>query len=412
MLQRVSFVAVLILSLAATGLAEKKRIKLKSGRVFVGDVVEKTAKGIKVKGKLAVVFYAADQIESIEDVRKPASDFAGRWAKIDKTNAAAHIGLGRWAMARKLYKQAVQCFEGALKIEKSNERAKLLLRMAKARLEDSAQNNTGDKPSGDGNDGTAGRTPFDNKLLLKTEDIYRIRLEELRKDDRVSIRFRNDVIERFIRGMQGVGDFRTKGFDTQFRKASPLQQAKYILVKADRDDRLKDDILVRTDPAFMREFRTAIWPVVAKSCASVTCHGAPKGKSKLRLLNFVGRNTQVEYTNFLILDSFQTKGLSMIRRDDWERSLLLQYALPSAQAEFHHPKKKRAMFPSRESSGYRQVLTWIKKLSGPRHPNYRVKYRPPNVMAPTSVLPGLPVRTPATPKKTKPNQPKKTNVPF
>ena len=73
----------------------------------------------------------------------------------------------------------------------------------------------------------------------------------------------------------------------------------------------------------------------------------------------------------------------------------------------------RETFPSRRSSGYRQVLTWIKKLSGPRHPNYRIKYRPPNVMARKSVLPGLPVRTPSAPKaKPKKGSAKKTETPF
>ena len=143
MLKRVLLPAALVLSLAATGLAEKKRITLKNGRVFVGDVVERTDKGIKVKGKLAVVFYPKAQIESIEDIRDPQSDFAERLAKIDKTSADAHVKLGRWAMDRKLHKQAVACFQGALKIKKDDERAKLLLRQAQAKLKDSASSGTG-----------------------------------------------------------------------------------------------------------------------------------------------------------------------------------------------------------------------------------------------------------------------------
>jgi len=380
------------LLLSATSLAEQKRIRLKNGRVFVGEIIETTEDGIKVKGKLAVVFYRNDQIEAIESIRDPKGEYIQRLAKLDKTSAPAHVKLGQWAMENKLYKEAAACFEAALAIDKKLERASLLLRQAKARL----RKQTGS--GGDNNETTTAppHVRFEPKLFLKMEDIYRIRLEELRKGERVGVRLRNNVVDRFITAMSGIGDFRDEGFERKFRRLPSARQAEYILAKADRDDPLKDDIIVRTDPAFMREFRRTVWPVVAGSCASINCHGSAKGKGKLKLFNVVSRIPNVDYTNYLILDSYHEKGLFMIRRDNWEKSLLLQYGLPESQAEYRHPEKRRAPFPSREALAYRQTLAWIKKLKGPRHPNYRIKHRPPNVMAPPAGLPGLPTGKPTT----------------
>ncbi|MGB2822674.1 MAG: hypothetical protein WBF17_16950 [Phycisphaerae bacterium] len=406
MLKRTLLSGVCCLVLCATCLAEQRRIKLKNGRVFVGDVIERTDEGIKVKGRIAVVFYKHDQIESIEPVSDPKLDFVQRLAGIDKTSAEAHVKLGQWAMERKLYKEAVACFKGALAVEKGHERASLLLRQAQARLKKSTgAAGTGDTDNGDDDTGI-GAVPFEPKLLVKREDVYRIRLEELRKDERVSVRFRNDVIERFIRQMGGTGDFREEGFARKFRRLPTARQAMYILAKADRDDKLKDDIVIRTDPAFMREFRATIWPTVAGSCGSINCHGSAKGKGKLKLFNVAGRNVNVDYTNFLILDSFHKKGgMFMIRRDNWEKSLLLQYGLPESQAEYRHPVEKKPVFPSRESLAYRQTLEWIKKLKSPLHPDYRIQDRPPNVMAPPAGLPGLQMKTPATGPATKSKSP-------
>ena len=405
-------VALSILVVSAACLAEKKRIRLKGGRVIVGEVIEKTKEGIKVQGKIAVVFYKHEQIEAIEDIVDPKVEYRKRLAALKKGDAAGQVALGEWALDRKMYKEAVQCFKAALKIDKSNERASLRLRQAKAKLGEAAGGDNGGEETNGGTETIDEKLPFDRKLLIQTEDIYRIRLEELREADRINVRLRNDVIGKFIQKMRGVDDFEQKGFDRKFRRWPKARQAKYILAKADRDDRLKDGILVTTDPLFMREFRGPIWRWISGSCASTQCHGAGKGKGKLKLFNYPGQNSHVDYTNFLILDSYhRTGGKQMIRRDNWEGSLLLQYGLPVSQAEHRHPKKIRPAFKSRQAAGYKQTLRWIQELSGPRHPSYRIKHRPPNAMAPPAGLPGL--RTlPKKPKTGKEPEKKKPDTPF
>jgi hypothetical protein len=235
-------------------------------------------------------------------------------------------------------------------------------------------------------------------------------VKELREDDKsIAVDFRNDVIEKFIKRMRGVEDFQKENFAQEFRKYSRAKQAKYILDKIPAGDPMQDDLIVKNDPLFMREFRGPTWRWISTNCAVTTCHGAEKGKGGLKLYNYPGNNPNVDYTNFLILDAFHTKsGEQMIRRDDPESSLLLQYSLPSDQAQSHHPKKIKAAFTSRTAAGYKQTLEWIKGLAGPIHPDYRIKERPPFVMPPPEGLPGLgPAKTPTT------TQPaKKADSPF
>ncbi|HUS93493.1 MAG TPA: hypothetical protein VM695_16665 [Phycisphaerae bacterium] len=411
-------VVVLILIGSTVALGDKKRIRLKDGEVFVGEIVEKTKEGIKVQRRLAVVFYKNEDIAAIEDADDPKTDYQKRLAAIKKDDAAAHVALGEWAMNHKMYKEAIEQFEAAIKIGKAGERVPLLLRQAKAKLKEATEAGTGEKtPEVSGTE----NAPFDAKQLLPMEDIHRIRLEELRDDERVTVRFENDAINKFVTKMRGIDDFKEQGFERRFRRQPNPQKARYILAKVDRDDPIKDDILVMNDPAFMREFRGPVWRWISGACGSTNCHGAAQGQGKLKLYNYPGNNVQVDYTNFLILDSYHSGGKQMIVRDNWERSLLLQYSIPRKQAEYHHPKEDmRPPFASRQVPGYQSTLRWIQELSGPKHPNYRIKHRPPGAMTPPAGLPGLPTVTPPSPSgkgpgtdpKDKGKTPKKPEVPF
>jgi len=385
------------LLLAWPALAEKKRIKLKNGRVIVGDVIETSEAGVKVQGKLAIVFYPKDQIEAVEDILSPDAEYEQRLAKIDAKDPDAHLALGQWAMEQKLYEEAVSRFKAALALKKDHAKASELLAEAQAKL------SGGETPT----DPNSGRTvPRSGKLFLQTDDIYGIRREELRDDDRVTVDFRKGVIDRFVKKIQGTADFAQKGAERAFRRWPRAKQAMYILQNTDEGDPIRAGILVKTDPAAMREFRTGIWRWIAGSCGSSRCHGARKGQGGLKLYNLSGRNVNVDYTNFLILSTFHKKGEQVIRRGQADRSLLLQYALPPTQAEVHHPKKIRPPFRAPTAGGYRTTLEWIKKLAGPRHPDYGIKKLPPNVMAPSTGLPGLNIPGPTT----KPA--KRTDVPF
>ena len=419
MVKRTYLPILLCLMMASFCLAEKKQIKLKKGDTvvtIVGEVVEQTPEGIKVKQALATVFYPKDQIVSIEAVYDLKEDYADRLSKLKKDDFKSLVKLGRWALENKLYAEAVKHLDAAVKI-KSDERAKLLLRQAKAKLEAAHEAKAS---AGGGNSGSSGgaSSAFDTKKMISNEDVQRIRMCELGENDRVTVALRNRVVERFLTQVRGEGDFAEKGADVAFRHKSAAWQAKYIIKHVNADDPLKNDIIIKTDPASMKEFRTNVWRWVSNNCAATACHGSAKGKGGLKLWNVAARGENVDYTNFLILDSFHTKkGLQIIRRDEPEESLLLQYCLPDKQAKRRHPKEINSAFSSRNAGGYKQTMHWILSLKRPLHPAYNLKSNPPHVMKRIDSMSGLPTSTIPPAKKgkdgkDKPKPGKKTEPPF
>ncbi len=382
-------------------LAEKKQVKLKSGETIIGDVVEQTPEGIKVKRPLATVFYPKDQIVSIEPIHDVKEDYADRLSELKKDDFNSQLALGQWALDNKLYPQAVKHFDEALKL-KDDERARLLLRQAKAKLEQAQK--ASETASGGGSDTSTGgeSSAFNIKQMVTDDDIQRIRMAELSEDDKVTVDLRKNVVERFLEQVRGQGDFEKKGADAQFNRLSPQSKAKYILDHVSVADPLRSDIIIKTDPAFMREFHSGIWRWIATSCAAASCHGSVKGQGGLKLWNVTGRSDSVDYTNFLILDAFHTKdGLQMIQRDEPEDSLLLQYGLPDNQAKHRHPKERPAPFTSRKSPLYKMTRDWILSLKRPLHPEYGITSLPPFVMTRIDPLAGVsPSSAPAPKEKT------------
>ncbi len=385
-------------------LAEKKQIKLKNGETVIGEVVEQTPEGIKVKRPLATVFYPKDQIVSIEPLYDVKEDYADRLSKLKKDDFEGQLALGQWALENKLYTEAVKHLEEAVKL-KDEDRASLLLRQAKAKLEEARKTNETPSKGGSESGSSAGGegATFSMKNMVSDDDIQRIRMAELADDDRVTVELRKNVVDGFLDQVRGQGKFAEKTAAAEFRSWQPVRQAKYIIKEVGPDDPLRNDIIIKSDPASMREFRSGVWRWISTSCATAACHGSAKGKGGLKLWNVTGRNDNVDYTNFLILDSFHTKGdLQVIRRDDPAESLLLQYGLPDNQAKHRHPKEKSPAFASSNSQLYKVTLDWIKSLKRPLHPEYGLKNLPPHVMKRIDPLSGLHPSSAPAPKEKAP----------
>ena len=395
--------SILCCRLLATGycLAEKKQVKLKNGKTVIGEVVEQTPEGIKLKGPFATLFYPKDQIVSIEPLYDVKEDYADRLSKLKKDDFEGQLALGQWALENKLYPEAVKHLEEAVKL-KDEDRARLLLRQAKAKIEEAQKAKDTPSKGGSESGSSAGGegTPFNMKNMVSNDDIQRIRMAELADDDRVTVELRKNVVERFLEQVRGQGKFAEKTAAAEFRRLSPAsRQAKIIIEEVGPDDPLRSDIIIKSDPSSMREFRSGVWRWMSTSCAAATCHGSAKGQGGLKLWNVTGRNDNVDYTNFLILDSFQTKsGLQVIRRDDPAESLLLQYGLPDNLAKQRHPKEKSPPFASSNSQLYKVTLDWIMSLKRPLHPEYGITSLPPHVMKRIDPLFGLHTSSAPAPK--------------
>ncbi len=372
------------LLIAAVAIGQIKRVKVKREgkppQVFKGIVTE-TRDGYQIETTAGpVVIIAKDKVLSIEDVVTLEDVYKQRLAKIDPKNPRDHFDLGDWALENNLLEIAQKELETALELKPDYEMAALLLRQVAAKLR-ARQPTTRPfvRPIRGFPAGPAGAGGIDPSWILTDEEISRIRLEELRENDRVVVAFRRDVVNRFIESMQGSGDFAEREFINTFRRWSPVRKARYILGNIDRNSvSIKDDIIIKSDPRFMIDFRRRVWPTISARCASVDCHGRPTPLGDFALFNIPATNQRIEYTNFLILDRYSKGGRKMIDRDHVGQSLLLQYGLPPAQSQFPHPVDIRTpAYASRTTVDYRRVSEWLESLKGPLHPEYRVILRVP-----------------------------------
>jgi hypothetical protein len=137
------------------------------------------------------------------------------------------------------------------------------------------------------------------------------------------------------------------------------------------------------------DYRRSVQPLMLQSCATANCHGSAGAGG---LMFFTPGDTEnVAYTNFYILQTFSRKlggkqgpfGAGehrLIDRTEPVRSLLVQYALPATIADDDHPHVNgyRAVFRSRDDTGYRRLLDWIADgLVHPMDSDYGITYTPP-----------------------------------
>ncbi len=402
MLKSIVLPLICCLVIHATAFAQAKRVNLKAGGFVEGTVSEVDGK-YRVETRFGPITVTKDQVLSIVEVITPRQEYQQRLGQIDPNSAEDHFKLGEWAMNKQLLDIAQKELQTALKLKKDHQMAALMLRevQAKLKLAKAKAKPPVIKPT----DGVVGlgAVTVESGWLLTDEEIQRVRLEELRANDNVVVRFRGNVLNRFMDMMQGKGDFESRGFANEFRTFRPVRKAIYILDNINHENTaIKDDILIKSDPRFMLEFRSRIWPIIASHCAMAACHGGQEPFGKLRLFNIRGKNEKVDYTNFLILESFSTDGRKLIDRDHKELSLLLQYGLPPGQAKDNHPmvfKDLKPAYTTRNARNYLRVLEWIESLKGPPHPDYRVTLRIP--WAPKSERISLPPDIPAaTPQPT------------
>ena len=439
MVKKGLFALLLSLILVTTASGKVQVLKLKDGREIRGEIT-KTDGAYRVTMTFGgVVTFAAEDVDSVRDIVSPEEQYKEELKKIDPKDPEAHFRLARWAEKANLLRIAKKELETALKLKPDYEAAALLLKQINEKLKNSGDGGPSpeeqyrerlekidpkdpeahfqlarwaeradlltiakkeletalklkpdyesaalllkqveEKLKKRGDNGDEVKPPLTKVPLVEDEDIYRIRLEELRKGDVVSVQFRNDVVERFISAMAGRGAFKTPDADRQFRRLSNVSKALYMLDQRPDDVAMKDDILVKSDPGFMKDFRAQAWPIVRNFCATTNCHGGGTPKGGLIFFNVGAGNERADYTNFVILDGVMVRGRRLIDRNNPEESLLLNFTLPEEQARYKHPRKISPAFrQGRSSANYKRVLKWILSLDGNPRLDYRLKYKPP-----------------------------------
>ena len=398
-----SLVLTLMLSLAfgddATG-AGTKIVVLKDGRTFTGTVTE-DGNQIKVKTRFGELKFLRDKVKSITALLTPMDEYLTKRNKIDSNKPEDYYELAEWVWENHreestLLRQAVKDLDRAIELRRDYPRAALLKRQIEAKLKILRETET--ITTGTGVRGS--RVKVLDKYLLSDQDIYWVRLMELRDDDKgVGVKFVNDAQNRFISAMEGSGlpGWESLRAKKKFRSQSNFKQALEMLREMPNNMELLKDVHVTTNPKFFIGFRRTAWPKVLQYCADTQCHGGPKVNGGLKFLVYPGKaDYKVDYTNFIILVGSSSRGHPLIDRDDASMSLLLQYGLTPKVAKYKHPKINgqpiKQAFSSVNDPTYKAALKWIKSLKGPVPPDYHLEYVPPfGMKLNTSGKPGMPV---------------------
>jgi tetratricopeptide (TPR) repeat protein len=436
-----AFVSILV----SMAFAKTQALIRKDGRRHIGLVTKAQGKdGYNVQMRIGEIFVPSSEVDRIEDAATPIEEFRAKKAKLKPTNVKGRYKLAQWAFKKGLLMEASDVLKEILKTDANHERAKLLLEeidAKKKRTQDPPKlhqvyigRRAGVRPSDSKGFMELGKWAYENKLysdakdalsralkvdpdlveaarllskvanaltaagpstggvrdknLLSVADVSRVRLEEFRLvGDIVGVKYRNRVLRRFVTAMSGRDEFETnKDFGRKFMGYPSIKKLQYIMnpdrdIEPDTLEALKTDILVETDPMFMRQFRSKIWPIIKQNCATMGCHGAPEGVGGLKLFNVPARDVRISYTNFVILaGSSGAKVGRVLDRDTVQDSLLLEYLLPASVAKYPHPKTKkniRNLFKNRQAPAYKIISGWIDSLAAPGYPDYRLEYKAP-----------------------------------
>jgi hypothetical protein len=177
-------------------------------------------------------------------------------------------------------------------------------------------------------------------------------------------------------------------FAGQVRRMREAHDMKYL-----------QQITLNTDPVTFVAYRNNIQTFVQQNCATLECHGgerAPGGN--FRLLN-PATTVEQQYTNFYILSMYANGEGKMVDRVNSDKSLLIQYGLPWANAAVKHPKVEARKFAGVGDVRIRTILGWINAL-GMAQPEYGISYYVPGAefMKPATMAGAVPATTtgPAT----------------
>lgn len=363
------------------------KVVLKDGRVLVGNVSEANGK-VDVETKMGIITLKKMDIDSMTPAAAPTVEYSQKRQKIEDRDSKGLYSLARWAWKSHRNDNAVlelakKDLETAIKIKPDYTLAKLLLNQINAKLKGAKPVRKPRRTTGTQiNPVRSGSAS--NRDLVDKRDVYWIRLMEFRSNDKVSVTFTNNVLNRYIDAMKGSyeGGWDKINKERQFRSMPNYRKVAEMVRFKEDDTSIMKDIEINRDPKFMVEFRSKIWPTIRQYCGNAACHGGPKPKGGLKLFVLKG-NDKALYTNFIILSGTSFGGKQMIDRGDPERSLLVQYLLNPNVARDLHPLVRGTSinhaFPNIKSGTYRRMIKWIRSLKSPA-PNYHLKWTPPKGM--------------------------------
>ena len=298
------------------------------------------------------------------------------------------LNLVRWLEQNQLYSEALQELEGILRRNPDNEEARRLqtlvnqlIVLEEIRAKRRAQDNQRTRVAEEEAQRAAAypRRAARNEIpTLTPEQINLIKVYEIDLTARPRLLIQRSTIDELLRRYAEHALIpTTRQGKAEFYRKPPVEILDIMFRVGARD--LYGEVRVIGQPESMQRFRDEIsarW--LTNRCATTRCHGGTAA-GRLQLINRAPNSEATVYTNFLILDRFDTnQPVPMIDYSNPADSLLLQMALPREDVLYPHPDVRgwRPVFVNDRSPRYRASLEWIRMMYQPR-PDYPIEYTLP-----------------------------------
>jgi hypothetical protein len=215
--------------------------------------------------------------------------------------------------------------------------------------------------------------------LLTPPQINILRAMEMAPNERVTGRFEGKTLEEFWNNVimnRPTGDKSKAAHDRFLAPANFPAQLR--LIKDSGNLKYLQGIVTISDPAALAAYRsgTGVSNYVLQNCATAECHASISRRAGNFRLVQPATTPEQQYTNFYILSMYANRDGKMIDRDNPEKSLLLQYSLPYANASIPHPHVDIHRLSGPSDPRVRTAINWIRALAFPK-PNYGITYQVP-----------------------------------
>jgi len=292
----------------------------------------------------------------------------------DKAAAAAEFDKASALYQQKKYAEAQVENEKALQLDPTNTDALLLRGVLKTYL---AGGGVTPATTQGGVMAVGGKIP-----LLTAQQISLVRLMELgAADNRVVGRIDPKVLDDFWQNVVLKDESADKSPAARSQFINPANISGQVRrIRDSRDMKYMEQITLNTDPATFVAYRSNVQTYVLQNCATADCHGGEKAPGgNFRLLN-PATTVEQQYTDFYILSMYANADGKMVDRANPDKSLLIQYGLPWANAASRHPKVEARRLSGPTDGRIRTMLDWINSL-GIARPNYGISYDVPGAAA-------------------------------
>lgn len=358
------------------------RVVVDEGESFIDGTLEAETDDqliLRVSGLLLPL--SRERVVSVTVRLTPAQRYRDIRPTIDDQDLPRLLSLVRWLEQNKLYDEAIREIEGILKHDPDNEEARRLRQLIEQLIILERIRERQKPEQGDGENAPTPRRakmPDRNNFApLTPEQIALIKVYEIDLNANPKLIIERSTIDEILKryAEHPLIPVSREG-KAEFYRKSPVEILDIMFRIGARD--LYDQVKMIGQPPAMVEFRNQInarWLV--NRCATTRCHGG-NAAGRLRLLNQAPHSEATVYTNFVLLDQFDTRlPVPMIDYTNPSGSLLLQMAMPRGDVLYPHPEVPgwRPVFMNDRTPQYRAAVRWMRMMYQPR-PEYPFKYDP------------------------------------